>query len=578
MKLIFRYIKPYKLKMLFIFITKFLGTIMDLLLPWILAHIIDDVVPLNSVNLVLRWGIAMIICAIIGVLTNVVANRMASKVAMLSARELRYNLFEKVNLLSCKQLDDMSIPSIISRLTSDTYTIHNYIGMMQRLGTRAPILLIGGIVMTLTLEPKLAVVLIALLPFMGIVIYKVTKTGVPLFAVARKSVDNLVSSVRENITGVRIIKALSKTEYEKERFDKINKQLIEKEQKAENTMAITNPTMNWFLNIGMTAVILVGAFLVNSGTSQAGKIIAFMSYFTIILNAMMSVTRIFVRSSKAIASADRLDEILNLPQDLTVSNVVDYKDNDCHIEFDDVSFSYHKKEANIKNISFKLKKGETLGIIGGTGSGKTTIINLLMRLYDVDKGAVRINGRNVKTIPAQELHQMFGVVFQDDVIFADTIKENIDFGRILDEKDIEISSEYSQAIEFVDSLPDGFDHKLTIKGANLSGGQKQRVLISRALAGSPEILILDDSSSALDYKTDSLLRKNLKENFGETTSVIIAQRISSIMNSEHILVLHEGEILGYGTHQELLKNCEMYREISLSQMGDKTSEEGEQDE
>ncbi|MEG2914856.1 MAG: ABC transporter ATP-binding protein [Oscillospiraceae bacterium] len=578
MKLIFRYIKPYKLKMLFIFITKFLGTIMDLLLPWILAHIIDDVVPLNSVNLVLRWGIAMIICAIIGVLTNVVANRMASKVAMLSARELRYNLFEKVNLLSCKQLDDMSIPSIISRLTSDTYTIHNYIGMMQRLGTRAPILLIGGIVMTLTLEPKLAVVLIALLPFMGIVIYKVTKTGVPLFAVARKSVDNLVSSVRENITGVRIIKALSKTEYEKERFDKINKQLIEKEQKAENTMAITNPTMNWFLNIGMTAVILVGAFLVNSGTSQAGKIIAFMSYFTIILNAMMSVTRIFVRSSKAIASADRLDEILNLPQDLTVSNVVDYKDNDCHIEFDDVSFSYHKKEANIKNISFKLKKGETLGIIGGTGSGKTTIINLLMRLYDVDKGAVRINGRNVKTISAQELHQMFGVVFQDDVIFADTIKENIDFGRILDEKDIEISSEYSQAIEFVDTLPDGFDHKLTIKGANLSGGQKQRVLISRALAGSPEILILDDSSSALDYKTDSLLRKNLKENFGETTSVIIAQRISSIMNSEHILVLHEGEILGYGTHQELLKNCEMYREISLSQMGDKTSEEGEQDE
>lgn len=551
---------------------------MDLLLPWILAHIIDDVVPLNSVNLVLRWGIAMIICAIIGVLTNVVANRMASKVAMLSARELRYNLFEKVNLLSCKQLDDMSIPSIISRLTSDTYTIHNYIGMMQRLGTRAPILLIGGIVMTLTLEPKLAVVLIALLPFMGIVIYKVTKTGVPLFAVARKSVDNLVSSVRENITGVRIIKALSKTEYEKERFDKINKQLIEKEQKAENTMAITNPTMNWFLNIGMTAVILVGAFLVNSGTSQAGKIIAFMSYFTIILNAMMSVTRIFVRSSKAIASADRLDEILNLPQDLTVSNVVDYKDNDCHIEFDDVSFSYHKKEANIKNISFKLKKGETLGIIGGTGSGKTTIINLLMRLYDVDKGAVRINGRNVKTIPAQELHQMFGVVFQDDVIFADTIKENIDFGRILDEKDIEISSEYSQAIEFVDTLPDGFDHKLTIKGANLSGGQKQRVLISRALAGSPEILILDDSSSALDYKTDSLLRKNLKENFGETTSVIIAQRISSIMNSEHILVLHEGEILGYGTHQELLKNCEMYREISLSQMGDKTSEEGEQNE
>lgn len=551
---------------------------MDLLLPWILAHIIDDVVPLNSVNLVLRWGIAMIICAIIGVLTNVVANRMASKVAMLSARELRYNLFEKVNLLSCKQLDDMSIPSIISRLTSDTYTIHNYIGMMQRLGTRAPILLIGGIVMTLTLEPKLAVVLIALLPFMGIVIYKVTKTGVPLFAVARKSVDNLVSSVRENITGVRIIKALSKTEYEKERFDKINKQLIEKEQKAENTMAITNPTMNWFLNIGMTAVILVGAFLVNSGTSQAGKIIAFMSYFTIILNAMMSVTRIFVRSSKAIASADRLDEILNLPQDLTVSNVVDYKDNDCHIEFDDVSFSYHKKEANIKNISFKLKKGETLGIIGGTGSGKTTIINLLMRLYDVDKGAVRINGRNVKTISAQELHQMFGVVFQDDVIFADTIKENIDFGRILDEKDIEISSEYSQAIEFVDTLPDGFDHKLTIKGANLSGGQKQRVLISRALAGSPEILILDDSSSALDYKTDSLLRKNLKENFGETTSVIIAQRISSIMNSEHILVLHEGEILGYGTHQELLKNCEMYREISLSQMGDKTSEEGEQDE
>lgn len=559
--------------MFFQFIIKFVGTIMDLLIPWILAHIIDDIVPLNDIQMVLVWGFLMIICGVLAWLGNVIANRMASKVAMQASRKLRYDLFEKVMSISCKQVDELTIPSIISRLTSDTYTIHNFIGMMQRLGTRAPILLLGGIFMTLTLEPKLALVLIAILPFMGVVIYKVTTRGVPLFGKARIAVDSLVEAVRENITGIRVIKALSKTDYERGRFDDVNKNLVQKEKNAEYAMAMTNPMMNLFLNIGMTLVILVGAFLVNVGETQAGTIIAFMSYFSIILNAMMSVSRIFVRSSKAIASADRLGDILNLPEDLKVIADDDYKDNDCHIEFDNVDFSYHKKESNIKNISFKLKKGETLGIIGGTGSGKTTIINLLMRLYDVDSGVIRINGKNIKSIPIEELHKMFGVVFQNDVIFADTIRENIDFGRLLNETDIELSSEYAQAGEFVNDLPERFEHKLTIRGANLSGGQKQRVLISRALAGNPQILILDDSSSALDYKTDSLLRKNLKEKFDNTTTVIIAQRISSIKNAEHILVMHEGKILGYGTHSELMQTCEMYREISNSQMGD--SRDGE---
>lgn len=566
MKRVFPYLQPYLPRISLGLIIKFIGTIMDLLLPWILSYMIDDVVPLKNVPRIVLWGGAMIACAAVALITNIVANRMASWVAQHTTEALRHDLFSKISYLSCGQIDGYSIPSLESRLTSDTYNVHQMIGMMQRLGVRAPILLIGGIFVTLMLEPVLALILIAVLPLIALVVYGVSRKGIPLYTKLQQGVDAMVRTVRENITGIRVIKALSKTDYEKERFSSVNEEVVRREKKAGITMALTNPLMNLFLNVGLTVVIIVGAFRVNGGLTQPGKILAFLTYFTIILNAMLSITRMFVMLSKGTASAERIREVLDTPEDLALVPSGDAAGGD-HIRFDHVTFSYQKKEENLRDISFRLKRGETLGIIGATGCGKSTIVSLLMRLYDADAGEIRIDGQRVESIPPEVLHTKFGVVFQNDILFADTIAENIDFGRGLSRQQIEKAAECAQAMEFIRSLPEGFQHRLTAKGTNLSGGQKQRLLIARALAGDPEILILDDSSSALDYKTDSLLRQALAREYRNVTTIVIAQRISSILHADHILVLEEGQELGYGTHQELMDSCALYREISRSQMG-----------
>jgi ATP-binding cassette subfamily B protein len=551
------------------FAIKFVGTVIDLLLPWILAYTIDNIVPEKNVPKILLWGLIMVFCAIGALVTNIVANRMASATARDATRAIRHDLFSKISYLSCRRVDRFSVPSLETRLTTDTYNLHQMISSMQRLGVRAPILLLGGIIVTLSLEPLLALILIVTLPLIALLVYVISKKGVPLYKKLQTAIDSMVRKVRENITGIRVIKALSKTEYEKQRFSEINGAVSEFEKNAGVTMALTNPSVNMILNLGLTSVIIAGAYRVNLGVTQPGKIIAFLSYFTIILNAMTSITRLFVMYSKGLASADRITEVLDSPEDIAVGPP-DHKDNGCHIEFDRVSFSYQKGKENtgsVENISFRLKKGETLGIIGATGSGKSTLIRLLMRMYDRDVGEIRINGDDVRSIPKNVLYSMFGTVFQNDILFADTIASNIDFGRGLSREKIMIAAERAEAKEFIDGLPLGLDHVLTSKSTNLSGGQKQRVLIARALAADPKVLVMDDSSSALDYKTDSLLRRTLKAELLGTTKIIIAQRASAVMHADHILVMDEGKAAGYGTHEALMKNCEIYREICELQMG-----------
>ncbi len=565
LKMVFRYLRPFVPRMSLGLTIKFIGAVMDLLLPWMLSKIIDDVVPQKSMGLIVLWGGAMVLAALLAWITNIAANRMAAWVAQHTTQAIRHDLFEKISSLSCAQVDEYSIPSLESRLTSDTYNVHQMIGMAQRMGVRAPILLIGGILITLTLDPMLTLVLVCTLPFLAFVVFSVSKRGIPMYRELQRKVDAMVRTVRENISGIRVIKALSKTEYEKERFAGVNQTVVEQEKKAGITMSLTNPMTNLFLNVGLTAVIIVGAFRVNAGTTKPGAIIAFLTYFTIILNAMMGVTRIFVMGSRGAASGARIAEVLETPADLKTAPA-ERRETPFHVEFRQVTFSYGKKENSVENISFQLKPGETLGVIGATGSGKSTLIHLLMRLYDPDSGEILIGGRPVFSIPPEELHTKFGVVFQNDVIFADTIFENIDFGRGLPQEEVEKAARCAQAMDFISSLPDGFQHMLTAKGTNLSGGQKQRVLVARALAGTPEILILDDSSSALDYKTDAALRKALREEYGGITSVIIAQRVSSILHADHILVLDEGKPIGYGTHEELLESCGIYREIARIQM------------
>ena len=551
---------------------------MDLFIPWILAYVIDSVIPVGSLQLIFAWGGVMLVCSILAVSFNIIANRMASRVASDATQIIRHDLFAKTMYLSARQTDAFTKPSLISRLTTDTYNVNQMIGRVQRLGVRAPILLVGGVLFTMSLDPVLSSVLLLVMPVLAVVMVVVSRKGMPLYRKLQSSVDSFVCLVREDIAGIRVIKALSKMDYEKEKFDRINKMVVTCERNAEKTMAVLNPSMNMLLNLGLVGVIIVGAFRVNAGTSEVGKILAFMTYFTIILNAMMSISRMFVIINKAVASAARIDQVLSCEDDLALlgdktepeaenTDTVE-ADAEKEIVFDHVSFSYNKKEPNLKDISFTVRKGEMLGIIGSTGSGKTTLASLLMRLMDVDEGRVLIGGRDVRSFEKEELRSRFGVVFQNDTIFEDTIYENVRMGRQLGREEIVQALSYAQAEEFTQEKERSEGGMLDIRGANLSGGQKQRVLIARALAARPEILILDDSSSALDYRTDAMLRRQLKENFSGTTTILIAQRISSVMHADHILVLEDGEMIGYGTHEELLMGCAVYREISRSQTGD----------
>jgi len=528
------------------------------------------VIPQQNIRLIWLWGAAMILCAFIAVLFNVIANRMASRVATWTTQAIRHDLFAKTMYLSRQQMDDFTKPSLISRLTTDTYNVNNMLARIQRLGVRAPILLIGGIIFTMAMEPALSAVLIAVMPFLVLAMTQISKKGMPLYRRLQEAADKMVCLVREDIAGIRVIKALSKTGYEKVKFAAVNEDVIQSERKAEVTMAVLDPTTSFLLNMGLVGVILVGAYRVNAGISEVGKILAFMTYFTIILNAMMSISRMFVMISKAAASAARIEQVLSTEDDLPVMKAAadgEKVSGDESIRFEHVTFSYHKAEPDLEDIHFSVKKGEMLGIIGSTGSGKTTLAALLMRLMDPDEGRIFVNGQDVRLYDKQDLRSRFGVVFQNDTLFEDTIHENVRMGRCLSEEQLDCALKMAQAHEFTKEKERTEGAKLDIRGANLSGGQKQRVLVARALADKPEFLVLDDSSSALDYRTDARLRKEIREKLADTTTVMIAQRVSSVMHADHIMVLEEGKMIGYGTHEELLQSCSVYREISYSQTG-----------
>ena len=554
-------------------IIKFAGTIFDLLIPVMLKIIIDDIVPTKNVAQIYIYGGVMVVCSILAVVGNIVANRMASRVASESTRKLRHDLFVKTLRLSCSQTDKFTIPSLESRLTSDTYNVHQFTGMMQRMGVRAPILLVGGLILTCILDPVLTLVLAAMLPVLGVSVFYIARKSVPLYRKQQSATDDMVRTVRENIGGIRVIKALSKTDFEKRRFSGVNAALMRREEVAGRVVSATNPLMNFFLYVGLTVVIVIGGYRVNVGLSQPGTIISFMSYFNYILNALLSVSRMFTVYSRCSASMGRIEEVLESKEELRVVTPADegydgaVVENAPHISFESVKFSYNGKKDNLKDVSFALQKGQTLGIIGATGSGKTTLISLLLRFYDPDSGTIRIDGRDIRTIPREALYAKFGVALQSDFLFSDTIRENVRFGRGVTDDEIAEAVEYAQASEFISEKEGGEDFMLAIKGANLSGGQKQRLLISRALAGHPDILILDDSSSALDYKTDSNLRAAIAQGFSSSTKIIIAQRVSSIMSADMILVMDGGAVIAAGTDSELRSTCEIYREIAESQMG-----------
>ena len=559
----FRYLKGSIRLMSFGFLIKVIGTLMDLVIPLILAYIIDEV---TEVNKIIVLGLVMIGCSIIAMLFNVIANYFASLTARRFTRKMRHDLFVKINSLSMSQIDNLTTSSVMSRMSTDTYNIHQMVMIMQRMGVRAPILLIGGIVMTYFLDPTLTLILLATLPLITFVIMFFTFKGFPLFSKVQLRIDDMVRTMRENITGVRVIKALSKKDYEEERFEKVNKNVFDSDLKASKNMAKINPLINLFLNIGLVAVIFVGAFRVDSGIIKAGVIISFTTYFTIILNAMVSMTRIFMIYSKAFASSKRIEEIFNMETDLCVLDDVDQKEGS-FIEFNDVSFAYLHQKNVLENINIKLQKGDSLGIIGATGSGKSTLINLLMRFYDCD-GKIYIDGLNIKNYNLHELRKIYGVSFQNDAILNDTIKNNIVFGREYDEVWFKKVCEISCVNSFAAGNSDGYDKMITARGTNLSGGQKQRILIARSIYSKPKVLILDDATSALDYKTDSYIRRRIKEEFPDITLIYVSSRVSSIMNFTKIIVLDNGRIVEEGRHEDLInKESGIYKDIYTIQIG-----------
>ena len=565
MKHILLYLQPFKKRMAIGFSIKVTGTLAELVLPMLLSFILENVIKRESVSQIIIYGAVMVLFGIIACVCNITANRMAAKVTSDFSKEMRKDLFSKTLYLSAKDTDRFTVPSLESRITTDTYNVHNFIGMMQRMGVRAPILLIGGITVTLIMDKLLSLVMIATLPIIFFTVYSVSKKGVPLYVTVQKSVDNMVRIVREDIVGIRVIKALSKNRYENERFDIANKQLSHNERKAGIIMSSVNPIMTLLMNSGIAAVVAVAAVSVSKGISSSATVIAFMQYFTLISMAMMSLSRMFVMYTKCAASASRISEVLKTDDTFFVED--NNAESKNFLEFKNVSFSYLGKKEYLSDISFNMQKGERLGIIGATGSGKTTIIKLLLRFYEADKGEIIINGKSITSYSREELTSLFGTALQNDFIYADTIEENIKFGRDIEKEKIEAATKTAQAYNFITENGKGFDYMLSSKGTNVSGGQRQRLLIARAIADNPEILILDDSSSALDYKTDASLRKALDENLKNTTVITVAQRVSSVKNCDLILVLEHGKIIGKGTHEYLLENCKEYKEISDSQMG-----------
>lgn len=567
MKTILAYLRPHALRAAAGVTVKFSAAVLELLLPLLLAHIIDDCVPAGDLPGVFRAGGLMLVMAFGAAFCNITANRMAAWVSMDMTRQLRRDLYRRTLLLSQAQLDRFSVSSMVSRLTNDTYNVHQMFDKIQRGGIRAPMLVLGGLVLTFFQAPPLALVQLAVCSATFLAIWLVTRQGIPRYTRAQGAVDTVVRVLRENAAGVRVVKALACQRRERERFAAASRASREAEEAAGNIMAAANPLSDLLLNLGLVLVVLAGAALVDRGRMSSGQIVAFLSYFTLIQTATLGLAKLFVKFSKGVASARRIEEILLAPEDQPVRPAGEADLRGPELGMADVSFSYLGVGQDLDGASFSLKKGETLGILGPTGAGKTTLVSLLLRLYDADSGVVWAGGQDVSTLSREALRGRFGVVFQNEALLNDSVYENISFLRDISREEVATAAKTAQAWEFIETLPEGLDARLDIRGANLSGGQRQRLLIARALAARPGILILDSADSALDYRTAAALHAALRRDFPGVTLVVISERVASLREADRILVLEDGVIAAQGTHAELLKSCGRYRRMAELQMG-----------
>jgi len=575
-------LKPYTLAIIGVMVFIFLQSLSELFLPTLMSDIVDTGVVNGDINYIIRIGGWMILIAVIAMISSVLGSYLAAKVATGFGRDLRTKVFAKVESFSLEEFDEKGTSSLIIRTTNDITQIQQLVVTMLRMFLRAPLLFIGGIIMAVIKNAKLSLVFVVILPILVIFIFLIAKKSMFLFKSMQIKLDKLNLVLREYLTGIRVIRAFNREDYEKKRFHKANLDLTETAKRVNKLMAILMPLMMLIFNLTTVAIIWFGGIRINEGSMQVGDLMAFIQYASQILFSLIMVSMMLIMVPRASVSAIRINEVLDVEPKIKdpiiaeenklkiKSSMASEKEKRGYLEFDEVSFCYQgAEEPAIEKISFKTSPGELTAIIGSTGSGKSTLINLVPRFYDVTSGRILVDGVDVRELTQNKLRAKIGLVPQKVVLFAGTIAENIGFGsKNLSRDEMVRAADISQASEFISTMKQGYDSKIAQGGTNISGGQKQRLAIARAFAKHPEIYIFDDSFSALDFKTGAKLRVAIKKETKNDTVLIIAQRVTTVMDADQIIVLDEGKIVGIGKHQDLLITCKAYREIVASQLSE----------
>lgn len=571
MKKLLRYLKNYKKESIIAPLFKMLEASFELFVPLVIAGIIDIGIQNEDMGYIGKMGCILILLGIIGLVCSLTAQYFAAKAAVGFGTALRKDLFAHINSLSYEEIDKTGTSTLVTRMTSDINQIQSGVNLVLRLFLRSPFIVAGAMIMAFTIDVKAALVFVFAIPLLAIVVFGIMAVSIPLYKKVQKQLDKVLLITRENLNGVRVIRSVCRQEHEIKSFEDTNASLMRLQVFVGRISAFLNPVTYIIVNAALIAIIWIGGLQVDEGIITQGEVIALVNYMSQILVELIKLANLIINITKSLACANRLNEVFELEPSVksTVSEVPSTLSSDkVALRFKQVSFAYSgSKEYSLEDIDFSVKKGETLGIIGGTGSGKSTLVNLLPRFYDATKGEILIDNINVKDFPLTALRSKFGIVPQRAVLFKGTIRENIRFGKE-DASDEEIiqALKTAQALDFVESKKDGLDSFVEQGGANLSGGQKQRLTIARALVSSPEFLILDDSASALDFATDAALRKALRNNTKNCTVLLVSQRATTIKDADKILVLDDGKAVGFGTHKTLLENCDIYREICLSQL------------
>lgn len=576
MKRYWKYIKPYLSAFIIGPILMIVEVVGEVLLPKLMANIINIGAANHDVPYIISMGAVMVLTALFMMAGGVGGAYFAAKAAISFSADLRSDTFQKVQQFSFANLDQYSTGSLVTRLTNDVTQVQNLINMALRMMLRAPGMLIGALIMAFMMNAQLALVILVVIPLLVLLIGLVIKTAFPRFNMMQKKLDALNSNIQEVLTNVRVIKSFVRGEYEEEKFARSNEELKESSLSAFNVVILNMPIMMLIMNLTTLGVVWFGGKQILAGSMPVGDLTAFTSYIVQILMSLMMLAMVLLQCSRAMASLHRITEVLDTKVSLTDEGCAqpDKKVESGRVEFKDVTFRYYKdnKEAVLSHISFQIESGKVLGIIGGTGSGKTTLVQMIPRLYDADQGEILVDGVNVKDYSLQNLRQGVGMVLQKNVLFSGSIMENLMWGdEEASREEILQAARAAQADGFVSGFVKGYETELGQGGVNVSGGQKQRLCIARALIKKPKILILDDSTSAVDTATEAKIRESFGTTLKDTTKIVIAQRITSVMEADEILVLEEGQIVGKGNHEELLAGCQAYQEIYYSQMDKEAS-------